>query len=169
MVKFGFVSYKNVWVFFRLLLEKWNGTKVLAEEELKVSLAGMCLLTLINGQFCDNTFIHTEGSKKQINKEAVVTMPKKRWLMKNMVEVQSAMLYECSFIQHPRNKYSSNGERTLPWNVVEVRQNLIRPHASKINSSHPRIKFKSSWAQSMQAAPLLHYAWFWHLVTWATF
>lgn len=42
-------------------------------------LAGMCLLTLINGQFCDHTFIHTEGSKKkQINNEAVVMMPKKR-------------------------------------------------------------------------------------------
>lgn len=64
MVKSGFVSYKTVLVFFRLLPEKGNGTKVLAEEELKVALAGMCVLTLINGQFCDHTFIHTEGSKK---------------------------------------------------------------------------------------------------------
>lgn len=114
-------------------------------------------------------YSHRGFKKKQINNEAVVTMPKQRWLMKNMVELQPAMLYECSFIQHPRNKYASDGERTLPWNVVGVRQNLIRPHASKISSSHPRIKFKSSWARSMQAAPLLHYAWFWHLVTWAAF
>lgn len=42
VVKSGFVSYKTVWVFFRLLTEKGNGTKVLAEEELKVALAGMC-------------------------------------------------------------------------------------------------------------------------------
>lgn len=70
---------KPFWFFFRLLPEKGNGTKVLAEEELKVALAGMCVLTLINGQFCDHTFIHTEGSKKkQIDNEAVVTMPKKR-------------------------------------------------------------------------------------------
>lgn len=64
--------------FFRLWPEKQSGTMVLAEKELKVVFAGMCLLTLINGQFCDHAFIHTEGSKKQINNEAVLKMPKKR-------------------------------------------------------------------------------------------
>lgn len=41
------------------------------------------------------------GFKKQINNKAMVKMPNKGWLMKNMVEVQSAILYEHFFFRAP--------------------------------------------------------------------
>lgn len=81
LAKSGFLDFQGIIqgsCFFRPLPERRNGERNQGEKELKVVFARMCLLTLINGSFCDCSFIHMEDSKKQINNKAMVTMPKKQ-------------------------------------------------------------------------------------------
>lgn len=69
--------------------------------------------------------------------------------MKNTVEVQSALWYKCPFIQHPINKYASDGYRELPWNAAGARQISSEP---ALQRAAPRVhgsKFKFSSVKAL--------------------